>query len=136
MELTFLTAIDLVLETPNQNLHLNVCRQDGQILAQLYNCHDFNRWSLITEPFIRSGIVLELRFTESKTGNAENFKRFQALNQFDSFIPCAGTSDPSFFKLFPDSMDSAAIELELGRIFISVYGRVDTDFELVGYKSA
>lgn len=134
MEFTFLTAIDLVLDSPNRNLHLNVFRQDGQILAQLYNNQDFKKWNLIETPFVQNGIVLELRFSESKTDNEENFRRFKALRQENSFIPSTDVSDFSFFKLFPDSLGSAAIEVESRKFIEFVYGRVDADFELIGYK--
>ncbi len=134
MELTFLTAIELVLNSPNRNLHLNVFRPDGQILAQMYNIQDFNKWGLVELTIRQQGIVLELRFSESKTDNDENFKRFQDLSHANSFIPSTDVSDLSFFKLFPDNLGSVAIEVESRKIIDLVYGKVDADFELIGYK--
>lgn len=127
-------AFNTIQMVHTKNLHLNIYRQNNEVLAQLYNVSDFNSWDLGIGFPNKNGAVLELTFSLDKTSNSQNFDKFKNSKYWNDFKTSEKINEDSYFKLLSGNKIFYDSFKELNLILKSVYGSLKNNhFELVSY---
>lgn len=128
-------AFEIITSNMNDGLHLNIQSENHEIIAQIFNVADFNKWNLGIQFDYLSGAVLELNFSKSKTNNHENFSRFINSVYWLEFEKPKQMKENSFFKVIAQGESIETGIEEISSIIEDVYGKNMTmNFELVNYK--
>ena len=127
-------ASQLFLDLGENNAQMDIFRENGQILLQVYRYSDVKRWDCDIDFGIRDGYVFELLFSKSKTDNAANFARFQNTEARTSFHKFNKIEQNSFFAFLPKNVRLEKFEKFISSTLSAVYGNLENiDFQVNVY---
>jgi len=124
----------LELKTSREkNVQLDLFRENGQVLLQLYKQSDVNNWGYNINLTDEKGLVLELSFNNAKQNNKYNFKRFKESIYIESFRTFPKVEQNSFFIGFSGHESVEYIVSHVLDIIKTVYELENFNFSINAY---
>lgn len=133
-QLSLDSAIRTFVSSREKGLQLDLFRNNGQVLLQLFKGYDVVNWGI---GFVPRGddLVMMLHFKKHKTDNDLNYQRFLGSNIFARFQRVQVQGEEMYYSKSSTTEDAAILELEVREIIEKVYqfGTEKVTFSLKAY---
>ncbi len=119
MEIT--DSIQVLMNNTEQNVQLDIFRENGQVLMQVYKQKDVTKWELGVELVDKNGFVIEITFHPNKSKNKENIKRFLESELYKKFNKYDSIEQNSYFIGIPSNWNIKNIEDIILKILSDIF---------------
>ena len=119
MEIT--DSIQVLMNNTEQNVQLDIFRENGQVLMQVYKQKDVTKWELGVELVDKNGFVNEITFHPNKSKNKENIKRFLESELYKKFNKYDSIEQNSYFIGIPSNWNIKNIEDIILKILSDIF---------------
>ena len=93
------SCIDTLKFTKEPGTQLDLFRENGQVIIQIYKQRDVLTWGLEIYLDDPDGLVLEVLFNKAKKNNNENYARFIKSELFKHFAKINSIKEDSYFAV-------------------------------------
>ncbi len=114
--------LELFINNNESNAQLDVFRDNGQVILQIYKYKDVKKWNIGIDFGLHDGYVFELLFTSSKTDNSSNKDRFNSSSRRDTFVKFDKIKEDSYFAFLPADIELNDLSRFINDILLDVYG--------------
>jgi len=109
------------MNNTEQNVQLDIFRENGQVLMQVYKQKDVTKWELGVELVDKNGFVIEITFHPNKSKNKENIKRFLESELYKKFNKYDSIEQNSYFIGIPSNWNIKNIEDIILKILSDIF---------------
>ena len=113
-------GIKAFVKSKEENVQLDIFRQNGEVLLQIYKQKDAINWNLGVELDDINGYVAELYFNKGKTNNENNFIQFQKSSLFEEFKRPKNSNEQYYYEI-SSTLSKRDIENVILHILNSAY---------------
>lgn len=116
-------GIELFRSYNEPEKEIQILRENGQVLLQLFNYHSSFK---IHDIGNESGYIILIRFSKSKTNNKDNYQRFLNSEYFKSFVqpkPESKDHKDLYCVLLPKHISNNEMLVYLSGLLREVYGK-------------
>lgn len=111
-------------ELDERNLQLDIFRENGQVLIQVFKYSDVKKWDI--RPDFGShdnGYVIEVRFANGKTNNKAHLKNFENSEIRSRYQDFQELEKGSYFSFIPTTSTALELQAFILKTIEQVYGR-------------
>jgi hypothetical protein len=124
-------AVEIFLGSNEANTQLDIFRENGQVMLQVYRYSDVRKWGYGIDFGVDNGYVFELLFNKSKTNNVENYARFQNSELWHEFRTFSDIEQNSFFYFLSINAGQDRFSAFVIKVLNEVYGNPENiDFQV------
>ena len=101
--------LEILKNNKEPNAQLDIFRDNGQVLIQIYKQRDVLTWGLDIKLEDTEGIVIEILFNKIKKNNNANYLRFINSELFTHFIKIDNVKHDTWFAVFSSKWQTEEI---------------------------
>jgi len=115
------SCIDTLKFTKEPGTQLDLFRENGQVIIQIYKQRDVLTWGLEIYLDDPDGLVLEILFNKAKKNNNENYARFIKSELFNHFAKINSIKEDSYFAVISSSWSTDKILNFVNEVVTYIY---------------